>query len=316
MKPGIVDIIKTLDKRGIVNSIVSKNNHDEAMAHLESLGIHEYFVFPKISWDPKGEAIKELIRDFNVNEDTFAFIDDSPFEREQVKAVAPKVRVFEDHEYTSLLERAEFSPEVSSESSKRRYFYLTQGERRKEESNFSGEYADFIRSCNIKLNISPATDANIDRIHELIQRTNQMNFSSTRYSREEISEIVNSEDYDHYCLECSDKFGEYGIIGFCLVDKTKQQIIDLMFSCRVQSKRVEHALLFFLMNKYREEGWESLSARYIETDRNKAVCKVFDDLGYEKSHQGDNQYLFTLSLSTSIKEDNLIDVIWNETAQV
>lgn len=310
LKPNVIDIIKELDNRGIVNGVVSKNNPDDALNQLERFGIKEFIVFPKISWGPKGEAVKDLIQEFNVGEDTIAFIDDSPFEREQVKATNPKVRVYCDDEYLTLLDRPEFNPILSSESSKRRYFYLAQGERNKSLVSFSGGYADFIKNCNIKLIINTASPKNIDRIHELVQRTNQMNFSGNRYTREQIATIIGSGNYDHYCMECNDKFGDYGVIGFCLIDKEMARLIDLMFSCRVQSKRIEHAFLIFLMNRYKSFGFQYLEAEYIKSDRNQQAANVFTDLEFRKFRIENNKYIYRYNFEKKIAKNNLIEVIW------
>ncbi len=87
------------------------------------------------------------------------------------------------------------------------------------------------------------TEENLERVHELTQRTNQMNFSGNRYDREVLREIVRKLSSRHHVLSCEDRFGSYGVIGFSLVDRREPRMTDLMFSCRMQSKRVEHAFL-------------------------------------------------------------------------
>jgi len=83
---------------------------------------------------------------------------------------------------------------------------MSQGTRSEALSSFSGEYFEFLKSCDIRLNINIASSKNIDRIHELIQRTNQLNFSGNRYTRNQIIEIIESQKYDHYCMDATDKF--------------------------------------------------------------------------------------------------------------
>ncbi len=310
LKPEIKNIIEELDRRGIVNSIISKNSYDHAIDQLKKFDIEEYFVFPRITWGAKGESMKQLIRDFNVGEDTVGFIDDSPFERDEVKAINPLVRVYKDDEYLNLLNKPEFNPEVSTESSKRRYFYIRQGKRNEALASFSGAYLDFIKNSEIKLNIRASTEENVDRIQELIQRTNQLNFSGNRYSREQIIEILNSNEFDNYCIDCNDKYGEYGVVGFCLIDKADAKLIDLMFSCRVQSKRVEHAFLSFLMEKYRQEGFSSFKAEITKTEKNLPAIKVFDDLKFEEQKVSGQKYIYQFDLNKQLPENDLIFVNW------
>jgi FkbH-like protein len=308
LKPGVAHTIKELDRRGIVNSIISKNDHDNAMGMLESLGIAEYFVFPEISWEPKSVGMTRVIDNFNVGSDAIVFIDDSAFEREEVSSKHPQIRTLDAIEYDKILDRPEFNPKVSTESSRRREFYQNQKKRVSANKEFSGDYLEFIRDCEIRLNIKHGKVEDIERIHELVQRTNQMNFSGNRYSKQELIEILNDPLYESYSLECQDKYGDYGTVGFCIVDTRKVQIIDLAFSCRVQSKRVEHAFICWLMRRFQLKGHTSFFASYKKTERNAQSGKVFDDLGFTEKSPG----CFQFSLESSVVVEDLITITMKE----
>jgi FkbH-like protein len=311
LRPGVEEAIKTFDQRGIVNTVISKNDHDFAMAQLQRFGIAEYFVFPKISWGPKSESMKALIREFNVGEDTFAFIDDSPFERAEVSNALARVRIFEETEIDGLLQRKEFNPAASSESSRRRHFYQTQKKRNDAQTQFDGDYLNFLSESKIRLLIESGSEGTLDRTHELVQRTNQMNFSGTRYSRNEISSILlNHDSYDCFCLSCEDKYGSYGMIGFAVVGWQGEipNLQDFAMSCRVQSKRVEHAILSFLLNRYQEMGCEHFFATYRQTDRNRQCAKVFSDLGFVTHIQNSDEYTYAFDLALEVPDDQLISV--------
>jgi len=311
LKPGIVDIIKQLDERGILNTVVSKNNPEDALAQLEKLGISEYFLFPKIGWDQKGQYLKSLVKQFNVGEDTFAFIDDSPFERDEALSLNPKMRVYDASLYSSLLDLSEFNPPVSAESGKRRLFYKSQGEREHALTSFNGDYLVFLKSCHIQLNISSAKLENSDRIQELVQRTNQLNFSGNRYSRDEISHLLSDSRYDAFSLDCEDKYGKYGTVGFALVDKQKKRLIDLMFSCRVQSKRVEHAFLAFLLTHYKEQGYKEFSAVYNQTERNIKAGAAFKDMKFTELSSDGPVKIYGFDLQNPIPADGIVRILWN-----
>ncbi|ARN73617.1 HAD-IIIC family phosphatase [Oceanicoccus sagamiensis] len=304
LKPDIEHIIKELDRRGIVNSIISKNDHENAMAKLQEFGIDDYFVFPEISWEPKSVAMGQVINNFNVNADTVVFIDDSPFEREEVASQHPLVRVFPETQYQQILNKDEFNPEVSVESGRRREFYKNQKIRNAAKQGFSGAYFDFVRSCEINLNLCSGKVEEIDRIHELIQRTNQMNFSGNRYNKSELQRILQSDEYDTYRLKCDDKFGDYGTVGFCVVENEKPQMIDLAFSCRVQSKRVEHAFIRWLLERYKAAGNDKFLATYNKTEKNTQSGKVFADIGFIEENPG----LYSFSLSSLIEDEGLIQI--------
>ncbi|MEJ2608840.1 MAG: HAD-IIIC family phosphatase [Candidatus Thiodiazotropha sp.] len=310
-KPGIVEIITQLDKRGILNTVVSKNNYDEAIRHIERIGLKDYLIYPKIGWGQKGLYIQELINEFNVGADTFAFIDDSPFERDEVKALNPKVRVYDAVIYNQILSLPEFTPKVSTESHLRRQQYLYEKTRQNALSTFDGDYLSFLASCKISINISPASIERIERIQELVQRTNQLNFSGNRYQREQIQEIIVDPKKHSFVIDCNDKYGEYGTIGFAIVEHDRPLLIDLMFSCRVQSKRVEHAFISFLLNYYKELGHTHLSALYNQNERNKKAAAVFSDMGFEISETKDNQITYRFDLSCPIPDDEVIAVSWS-----
>lgn len=308
LMPHIRSVMETLDKRGIVNSVVSKNNYDEAFELLSKYGIADLIVFPKISWIPKSEAIKTMISDFNVGADTVAFIDDSPFEREEVKFANPDVRVFDSINYRDLLGYSEFNPEQSAESPMRRESYKNQNKRKEIQNSFSGDYLDFVKSCNIKLLISKANSHSVNRIQELVQRTNQMNFSGNRYKRDEIEELLENPELDNYSIKCEDKFGNYGTVGYCIVNNTIPQLSDLMFSCRIQSKRVEHAFLSWVLYRYRDLGFNKFSAKYNKTQKNAPAGKVFSDLGFERISANNNVFLYEFDLSNEIPRGELIAI--------
>ena len=310
LKPGIADVIKELDSRGIVNSVASKNDYDNAMKQLERFGLKEYFVFSRISWDPKGSAVKQIIKDFNVGADTVVFIDDQPFERDQVRQMEPKVRTLDAMEYINILQWPGFNPQQSMESAGRRQQYVMQREREAALEGFSGEYMDFLRECRIQLTIVRSAGAMADRLHELVQRTNQLNFSGRRYSRDEINSLLNDPNYDHFALSCSDRYGEYGVIGFALVDKSGAAPVlrDLMLSCRVQSKRVEHAFFSYLMNIYKARGFASFDAVYRKTDRNQPAGRVFGEVGFAEMSAQDNVVNYRYVFSREIPQVDVVSI--------
>lgn len=287
LKPDVVNVIKTLDSRGIVNSIATKNDPEPALAALETFGIAEFFVFPQFSWNPKSGMLQEIIRDFNVGANSMAFIDDQPFERTEVETMIPEVRTYDAARYREILTLPEFNPEVSSESASRRQQYINEGSRRTLAAAYdASDYEAFLNDCDLQMTILRGGGQNIDRIYELTQRTNQMNFSGTRYKREDIVAFLENDGFDIYALQCSDKFGQYGTVGFCLVqlpdapDK-HPRVIDLAFSCRVQAKRTEHSFLTWLAHTYHSEGATQLEVRYVPTPRNAATAAVFGDMDFE-----------------------------------
>jgi FkbH-like protein len=294
LKSGISGVIQELDRRGVLQSVASKNNHSEAMAVLTSWNLAQYFLFPQISWNPKSESIASIIQQMNIGADTVLFIDDSPFELEQVQSVLPEVRVLQAKQYQDLLSMPEFDLPVTEESANRRKMYQVETKRQAVAKDFEADYEAFLRHCEIRIALSEMTEANIERVHELTQRTNQMNFSGNQYDRPRLADVLQSPHLDTYVIKCEDKFGSYGVVGFAIVDKREPRLTDLMFSCRIQSKRVEHAFLAHIIDKYTSQKQTSFYANYRKTPRNEPSGKVFTDMGFHESGLLDGVSLLTI----------------------
>jgi len=309
LKPQIGEIIKKLDERGILHSIVSKNNRDEAIGVLKSLGIEEYFLCPQISWQPKSEGIQNIARQLNIGIDTLLFVDDSEFELQQVQAAHPEVRVLSADRYLGIADMEICQVPVSAESRERRKLYQVESQRENVAGNFGNDYLAFLRYCNIRLNIHPMTEENISRVHELTQRTNQMNFSGNRYENSVLERILSTPHLDTYVLDVEDRFGSYGVVGFCIVDTSVPLMTDLMFSCRVQSKRVEHAFLAHIIRKYIAMTGKDFHANYRRTSRNAQSGRVFDDLLLREVGIDDGLSRLVFPNDREVPEDKIIDLV-------
>jgi FkbH-like protein len=315
LKPGVLEIVRELDRRGIVNSVVSKNDAAVALPVLQQLGIAEYLVFPQVNWEPKSQSVARLIEAFNVGAETVAVVDDSPFERAEIVQGCAAVRVYPDTAIATLLDLPEFRPRVSNESAQRRAFYQTEEKRVAESEAFQGDFLSFLRDCKMVLEVRRTTPDNVARAHELIQRTNQLNFSGQRYSREAVEELVRGEHTLPLSLRCHDRFGEYGLVGFCVVDLSTATVTDLMFSCRVQAKRVEHAFFEALMRWLREGGTETLRAMYKRTAKNGQAAKVFEDMGFTLATRDKEgvAHTYVYDLHGQLPQQDLIEVDWKVT---
>ncbi|MFI0428393.1 HAD-IIIC family phosphatase [Mariniflexile sp. HMF6888] len=307
LKEGIKDILNQVEQKGIVNSIASKNNFDTAMAALKHFGIDDFFLYPKISWLPKSKSLKEIAFDLNIDINTFLFIDDSEFERNEVEMTLPQVRLMDAIHYQMIPDLDELQIQITDESIKRKTFYANEAIRRKISDNYEGDYLDFLYSCNIKLEIESLKEEHFERVYELTQRTNQMNFSGNRYTKVDISNIYDDADLSSYILRCRDRFGDYGIIGFGIIKKSKNQLIDLMFSCRIQSKRIEHAFLTYILERYLKLG--DFWVTYRHTEKNKFSAQVFNDFGFEIIKTEDSFRELKFSHDKDISNDKIITVI-------
>ncbi len=135
-----------------------------------------------------------------------------------------------------------------------------------------------------------------------------MNFSGNRYDREVLRSILSNPCLDTYVLSCSDRFGGYGVVGFSIVDNREPRMTDLMFSCRIQSKRVEHAFLSYLIEKYVSESKKDFQANYRKTSRNAPTGRVFADMGMEETGTKDGVSLLVFRQGRTVPDDGVIRI--------
>jgi len=178
--------------------------------------------------------------------------------------------------------------------------------------NFGDDYAKFLRDCKIRLNIYPMTETNLERVHELTQRTNQMNFSGNRYEKTVLQKILSTEYLDTYVLQVEDRFGTYGIVGFSIVDNRVPLMTDLMFSCRVQSKKVEHAFLSYIIRRYIALSGKDFYANYRKTPRNAPSGKVFSDMMLQEVGVEDGVLRLMFPRDRKVPSDGIIDIAAHE----
>jgi FkbH-like protein len=309
LKPGVAEVIADLDQRGILQSVASKNNHEDALAALQGLGLSDYFLYPQISWGPKSAAIDNISRLLNIGRDTLMFVDDSAFERSQVQSACPDVRVLDAVDLLSIPQLPYCHAPVTAESKARRQMYRVEQDRQAVAQTFCDDYQSFLKDCAIEVTLSPLTVENEERVHELTQRTNQMNFSGTRYDRQMLRTLQQAPHIETYVITCQDRFGSYGVVGFGVVDRREPRLTDLMFSCRIQAKRVEHAVLTHLLAKHREQTGGAFFASYRKTPRNAPSGHVFSDIGMSELETVDGLTSLVFDAEKGIPKEDIIRLL-------
>jgi FkbH-like protein len=189
-RPKIRETITELDKRGIIHSIASKGEEDVALKVLHNQQLSHFFVIPKINWLPKTTNILDISRELNISLDSLAFVDDDPFEIEQVEFMLPDVEVIPTDTADHLLDMEIFNPCFKTKESKsRRQFYQSEEDRKRAEKSYANR-EDFLNSCDIKLSVRPMMQEDIPRVSELMSRTHQMNTTGQIFNKEELLEFV------------------------------------------------------------------------------------------------------------------------------
>ncbi len=284
--PGIAELLEALDGRGILLSIASKNDHAMAWEKLEEFGVAKYFLHPRINWNPKSESIREIAQTLNLGLDSFVFIDDNPFERDEVRAAASEVNCLDASDMHGLLDDPRFQGSSTEEARNRRRYYQAAVAREQAQTAMAGDYARFLASCGILLEVDEYQPADFERIAELLQRTNQLNFSGRRYIREDVHRLIGDPLSSKLVLRCRDNYGSYGIVGFSIVSSSDGEVTveDFMLSCRVQAKHIEHA--FFSRLRLQDGKSVRLVVHYRDSGRNRPAANVLSSIGFQPNATG------------------------------
>lgn len=298
LRPAVLDVVRELDRRGIVSTICSKNDHENAWAKLRALGIEELFVFPQINWNPKSENIKLIAKDMNLGLDAFAFVDDSIHERGEVSMSLPMVRVYSDKDVLMLLGQSCFNPPLSLESARRRQSYLDEMKRQASRSAFSGSREEFVRDSQLKLSLGSPEEPDVRlRCWELVNRTNQLTLAARRYSEESFASLIDDESVSAYSIRCNDKYGDYGIVGFIAFrdEGSTVEVAEFVMSCRVAARYCEQSVLLAAAQKYARTGAGMMTATLVRTERNKALVDAFNAMPFSVSEsEGRRKYELSL----------------------
>ena len=302
LREGVLSLIKALDERGIIQSVASKNDFEPAFEMLKKLEIDDYFIYPQINWGAKSDSLMTIAKSLNINIDTFAFIDDSDFERKQVGSALSSVRVYDETRVADLLSEKPFDVIVTEDSKKRRAMYKAEEKRNIIKTESSANIEDFIKQCELEVELfKPETDEEKLRCYELVLRTNQLNMSGIKYSEEEFRNVITRENVRTYAMSCKDIFGEYGIVGFIqyAVEENKVVFKEFAMSCRVAGKYIESALFSYILEK------EDVKLGVFEvniTTKNSLLRRTLEDIGFETKNQTKDKICYEFGETLRNKE--------------
>lgn len=283
LRPDAREVVKTLDSRGILQSVASRNEHEHAMAQLDTFGLADYFLMPQINWGAKSESVQALADRLNIALDSFAFVDNDPFERAEIGFAHPAVRLIDGAgPLLDVLGLPGMMPRFITEDSKRRrLMYGEEFSRRAQEESFEGPAGAFLATLDMRLGIAPMAREDLRRAEELTERTHQLNSTGYTYSYEELDRLRLSADHLLLVADLKDRFGRYGRIGLVLVERRPEcWVLKLLIvSCRVMSRGVGAVLLGDVMRRARETGVR-LRAEFRDTGRNRVMNVTYRFAGF------------------------------------
>ncbi len=230
-----IEIVKTLNRRGIVNSICSKNDYDTTKDKMTRLGIWDLFVFNQISFEPKGELIRQALSAMHLRAENALFIDDNDLNLREVEFYNPQISTLNAKYADGILDN-EFL-QGKDDSQLTRFYQYKQLETKVSCSKKFSSNEDFLRNSNIQIKFITDIEKYFDRLYELVERTNQLNFTKNRMSKDELRELIVDNSVSTKLINVSDNYGDYGIVGFYSIKDKK--LIHFVFSCRIMNMGVE-----------------------------------------------------------------------------
>jgi amino acid adenylation domain-containing protein/FkbH-like protein len=265
---------------GFLLVICSKNNEEDVWEvfdrHPGMKIKREHIAAYRINWEPKPDNLLSISKELNLGMNSFIFVDDNEFETEQMSQSCPDVfslALPEDEDnFSSYLNHiwAFDYFNVTDEDRKRNEMYKVEKERKEEEIKF-GSLDDFLKSLEIKVDIRPAGQKDIERSVQLSMRTNQFNLNGIRKTPEDIAKSITDENSLNRIIEVKDRFGDYGIVGLVIGRHSHNSLVleTFLLSCRVLGRNVEDFILSELQNYCAANGLDFISVQFQPTAKNK-----------------------------------------------
>ncbi|HKM47775.1 MAG TPA: HAD-IIIC family phosphatase [Terriglobales bacterium] len=299
-----------LSRKGILLAVCSKNNLDDAMEAVEKhpgmLVRAKHFAAMRINWTDKAQNLREIAEELSVGIDSLAFLDDNPFEREQVRTALPEVTVIDlpknPLEYAAAIRNcAAFERlTLSAEDQQRTDMYAAQKQRVGAEQTFQSK-EDFFRFLEQEAELEPVSDLTLARVAQLTQKTNQFNLTTRRYTETQIAEMSKKPAWHIFSIKVRDRFGDHGLVGVAITHDLGEQceVDTFLLSCRVIGRTVETALLAHLAESAAQRGRKRLEGWFLPTKKNAPARDFYEQHGFELQATSCEGSLWTLDLKTS-----------------
>ena len=282
-----------LSKRGVILAICSKNDEADALKVIEShpgmlVGPNSFSVL-KINWQDKATNIQAIADELNIGTDAIAFLDDNASERLWVRQSLPEVCVIELGDdpmtFADALRRTPVFERLglSSEDKQRSRQYAEQRQRNDLQGSMSS-LKDFYWSLDMHLDVFSVTSADVARVAQLTQKTNQFNLTTRRYSEADISRFLDEPSFDVFAARVTDRFGDSGIIAVAIVETkdTKARLDTFLMSCRVIGKTIETGVLSIIVDRLEAKGVTKLVGHFIASAKNFPAISFLADHGFKE----------------------------------
>ncbi|WP_242097782.1 HAD family hydrolase [Sphingomonas sp. CROZ-RG-20F-R02-07] len=289
--PARVALIRAFNARGVVSAICSKNDFTTAQARLTELGLWDEFVFPQIAFEPKPQAIARIIADMQLRAVDVLFIDDNPLNLGEVRFLLPEIQCLDATAADADTVLAALLAAQTGTRSRVADYRVLETRRADRAMGLPLSDVEFLRSCEIRvcLPFCMETLDHVGRIAELINRSNQLNYTGSRVTVEELREtIIDVVRHASLAVFAWDRYGDYGLVGFVMLERDHDRapfgVRHFVFSCRAMHMGLERyaldhlpvrgATLYPAIAEMAEPGFAD---RFDATPSDWIECRLIDD---------------------------------------
>jgi FkbH-like protein len=297
--------VVNLYHRGILIALCSKNESGDVWNvfhnHPDMVLQESHIACARINWEDKASNLQQIAADLNIGVDSLVFMDDNDFEVNLVRQLLPEVEtihlpVKRSVEYRNILASGGWfdSLVLTEEDRSRGAMYLAERQRKKVKQDFTS-ISQYHKSLNMVAEFSMPDSFSISRVAQLTLKTNQFNLTTQRYSEADIAMFVDNDTSDVLVLSLKDDFGDYGIVGVCILTYENDQatINSLLMSCRVLGRYVEDAFLHQIFELVQNLGCKVIWGLYSPTPKNTQVATFYTDHGFIEETKGEFCYNLT-----------------------
>jgi FkbH-like protein len=314
--------VRRLAERGVVLAVASRNNPADAREPFTRnpdmlLTLADFAAF-EASWEPKAAMLGRIAKTLNLGLDSFVFFDDSAAEREQVRQLCPDVAVVDvpgdPAGYTRSLNTCLWfeSVTVTQADRERAAQYAAEG-RRREEQSACVSIDDYLRSLEMRAEAQPIGEEQIERVVQLLAKTNQFNLTTRRHLAADVRRMLAMPGSIGLSLRAADRFGDYGLVAVLLAvplggsSADAAKIDTWLMSCRVIGRTFEHFLFGALLDRAASAGYGRLAGEYVPTKKNAVVAGLYDELGFRrKSESADGTIEFEINLPECVRPASFV----------
>ena len=289
--------VKSLKERGVLIAINSKNDPKNAMAVFEKhpempLKLNDFSSFI-CNWNEKSTNLLTISEELNIGLDSIVMVDDSPFECAQIRSAVPEVEVLElsdadPSDFVRILEGMNFFDQISlTKEDFSRTESLSVNQKINSIKSSPEGMNDFLESLEMKATFHEPKSEELERLEQLLLKTNQFNLTAQRFNKAEIEDFVHTEGKFCYSCTLKDRHAYHGIVS-CILGHIQGDIIEIenwVMSCRVFSRTLEGFIVGKLLNNSSGDKVRGIRAKFRQTAKNKILNEILPKIGFTKDNE-------------------------------